>query len=80
MKSRRNYCAASARTNFDMVVGKLGNIVESCAGKTIVITIDLLFDVEAFTPNLSNWFCTVPHPPADTENDFRFKVLRKEVA
>uniref|UniRef100_A0A9J2Q7C3 BTB domain-containing protein n=1 Tax=Ascaris lumbricoides TaxID=6252 RepID=A0A9J2Q7C3_ASCLU len=49
-------------------------------GKTIVITIDLLFDVEAFTPNLSNWFCTVPHPPADTENDFRFKVLRKEVA
>ncbi|VDN21913.1 unnamed protein product [Gongylonema pulchrum] len=45
------------------------------SGKTIIITVDLMFTAESFNLNFNSWMSTVPSPPADTANDFRFKVL-----
>ncbi|EFO22742.1 hypothetical protein LOAG_05741 [Loa loa] len=48
---------------------------QSNSGKTIVITVDLLFSTESFNLGFSSWMSLVPAPPADTANDFRFRVL-----
>ncbi|CAG9533319.1 unnamed protein product [Cercopithifilaria johnstoni] len=53
---------------------------QSNSGKTIVITVDLLFSTESFNLGFSNWMSMVPAPPADITNDFRFKVLNSEGA
>ncbi|VIO99891.1 Uncharacterized protein BM_BM5807 [Brugia malayi] len=53
---------------------------QSNSGKTILITVDLLFSTESFNLGFSNWMNMVPAPPADTTNDFRFKVLNDESA
>uniref|UniRef100_A0AAF5PKV4 BTB domain-containing protein n=1 Tax=Wuchereria bancrofti TaxID=6293 RepID=A0AAF5PKV4_WUCBA len=48
--------------------------------KTILITVDLLCSIESFNLGFSNWMSMVPAPPADTTNDFRFKVFSDEGA
>ncbi|VDO28478.1 unnamed protein product [Onchocerca flexuosa] len=53
---------------------------QSNSGKTIMITVDLLFSTESFNFGFNNWMSMVPAPPADTTNDFRFKVLNSEDA
>ncbi|VDM95037.1 unnamed protein product [Thelazia callipaeda] len=50
------------------------------SGKTVLITVDLLFNTESFNLGFSSWMSMVPAPPADTTNDFRFKVLCSEDA
>lgn len=55
-------------------------VVVDISGKTIVITVDLLFSAESFNLGFSSWMSMVPAPPADTTNDFRFKVLNSEGA
>uniref|UniRef100_A0A8R1XRV5 BTB domain-containing protein n=1 Tax=Onchocerca volvulus TaxID=6282 RepID=A0A8R1XRV5_ONCVO len=53
---------------------------QSNSGKTIMITIDLLFSAESFNFGFNSWMSTVPAPPANTTDDFRFKVLNSEDA
>ncbi|MCP9263140.1 hypothetical protein DINM_006486 [Dirofilaria immitis] len=53
---------------------------QSNSGKTVMITIDLLFSTESFNFCFNSWMSMVPAPPADTANDFRFKVLSSEDA
>uniref|UniRef100_A0A915Q798 BTB domain-containing protein n=1 Tax=Setaria digitata TaxID=48799 RepID=A0A915Q798_9BILA len=51
-----------------------------CRGKTIMITVDLLFSTETFNLGFNSWMSMVPPPPADITNDFRFKVLSNDGA
>lgn len=56
------------------------DLIYHISGKTIMITIDLLFSAESFNFGFNSWMSTVPAPPANTTNDFRFKVLNSEDA